>query len=99
METKQNIQKQAESDRVNLCGLWVKEGKDGMWSGKVNEKVVIEEGEYINMFLNSNSHAKAPAYNLVIYRGTKKPQQTFHRKNEAELLYEKQMEKLAEQNG
>ena len=87
METKQN-EKQIESNRVNLCGLWPKD-KAGMFSGKVNEKVVIEEGEYVNMFINNNDHEKAPAFNLVIYRATPiAPETPTYKKNLAEKLWD-----------
>ena len=58
----------AESQRINLCGQWPKEGKTGHFSGKAEETVTIMKGEYINMFVNDNPHELSPAFNLVIYR-------------------------------
>jgi len=68
MQNEERNSSNAESQRINLCGQWPKEGKVGHFSGKAEETVTIMAGEYINMFVNDNPHELAPAFNLVIYR-------------------------------
>lgn len=82
-----------ETTRINLCGLWPKEGKDGVFSGKVAEDVNIKAGEYVNMFINENDHEKSPSWNLVIYRNDKeyKSPPTYV-KNIAEKLHDDKLE-------
>ena len=77
-----------ETTRINLCGLWPKEGKDGVFSGKVAEDVNIKAGEYVNMFINENANEKAPAWNLVIYRNEEYKSPPTYVKNMAEKLHD-----------
>lgn len=100
--------KLAESQRINLCGQWPKEGKVGHFSGKAEETVTIMKGEYINMFVNDNPHESSPAFNLVIYRDNSRtitsPATSLEeqvkadvwKKNAAEIAHEEKVRTLQE---